>query len=62
MMVTYKKIYVIIDTETGEFVAVNHRAAWTKPGNAKNAWNKAVSYSLKCLFDEQSRYILKVIE
>lgn len=61
-MSTYKKIYVIIDTENGEFVAINHKAAWTKAGHAKNAWNLKNSYRTNLRFDEQSRYVLKVIE
>jgi hypothetical protein len=62
-MTNYKIIYVIVDTETNEFVTINHKAAWTKVGNAKNAWNTQQGWrSNKTLFGEQSRYVVKPIE
>ena len=57
-MTNYKIIYAIVDTETNEFVTINNKAAWTKVGNAKNAWNRQHSI----LFGEQTRYIIKAIE
>ena len=62
-MTNYKVIYTIIDTETNEFVAINSKAAWTKAGNAKNAWNAAFRWALpEPYFNDQSRYIIKAIE
>ena len=57
-MTNYKIIYAIVDTETNEFVTINNKAAWTKVGNAKNAWNR----KHRILFGEQTRYIIKAIE
>ena len=34
------KIYAIRDKDTGEFKVYNGRCAWTKAGNAKNAFDK----------------------
>jgi hypothetical protein len=54
------KIYAIIDTETNEFIAYNSKCAWTKPGNAKNAWANANNgYGREFVrFDDQIRYQL----
>lgn len=61
-MTNYKTIYTIVDTETNEFVSINNKAAWTKAGNAKNAWNVASGWLNKSRFSEQSRYIIKAID
>jgi hypothetical protein len=60
-MTNYKIIYVIVDTETNEFVTINHKAAWTKVGNAKNAWNTQRFYH-GTLFGEQTRYVVRPME
>ncbi len=63
MMTNYKTIYTIVDTETNEFVSINNKAAWTKVGNAKNAWNMAHRWMPGPLyFSEQTRYVIKAIE
>lgn len=63
MMTNYKMIYTIVDTETNEFVSINNKAAWTKVGNAKNAWNMAVRWTSNgSYFSEQTRYVIKAIE
>lgn len=60
-MTNYKTIYTIVDTETNEFVSINNKAAWTKAGNAKNAWN--VQQGRRgTLFGEQTRCVIKPIE
>ena len=38
------KIYVIRKVEGGAFISINCKAAWTKAGNAKNAFNTAFNY------------------
>ena len=62
-MTGHKTIYVIIDTETGEFVSINNKAAWVKVGNAKNAWNIAnhYRYNPPKLFADQDQYVIKAI-
>lgn len=50
----YKKIYVIYDTKEDTFVSINYKAAWTKAGNAKNAFTKAYRYA----YSKQERYIV----
>ena len=57
----YKKIYVIYDTQEDCFVTFNHKAAWTKVGNAKNSFNVHMfdwSKRSHKRFDEQTRYII----
>ena len=61
-MTNYKTIYTIVDTATNEFVSINNRAAWTKVGNANNAWNKEFYWTGDGLISDQSRYIIKAIE
>lgn len=59
-MTNYKIIYTIVDTETNEFVSINNKAAWTKVGNAKNAWNMAFRWlPERSSFGEQTRYVIK---
>lgn len=50
------KIFAIRDKETKEFLVFNSKCAWTKRGNAKNAWANAQRYDSKVLFDEQDKY------
>jgi hypothetical protein len=51
------KIFGILDTTTNEFVSYNSKCAWTKVGNAKNAWANAHNgYGREFTrFDEQER-------
>lgn len=59
------KIYAIRCKETGEFQVYNNRCAWTKAGNAKNAWVNANNGFGKDFigFDEQEDYeILELTE
>jgi len=52
------KIYGILEKATNTFVGYNNRGAWTKAGNAKNAWVNANNFSGKEFvgFDEQGEY------
>lgn len=52
------KIFAIRNKETKEFLAYNSKCAWTKRGNAKNAWANANNHYGKDFvsFDEQSEY------
>ena len=61
-MTNYKIIYVIVDTETNEFVTINNKAAWTRVGNAKNAWNANLSCLFEGRFNEQTRYVVRPME
>jgi hypothetical protein len=50
-------IFGIRHKETKEFLVFNSKCAWTKRGNAKNAWANAMSVrNKKNLFDEQDEY------
>ena len=58
------QIFAIRNKETGEFQAYNSRCAWTKAGNAKNAfaqrnkvWVNNVGF-VTIKFDEQDTYEL----
>jgi hypothetical protein len=57
-------IYGILDTETNEFVSYNSKCAWSKVGNAKNAFNlhTGATHSWynppRPKFDEQTRYVI----
>ncbi len=57
------KIYAILDTSTNEFVSFNSKCAWSKAGNAKNAFGchmpRDRNYEQQ-RFDEQERH--KLIE
>lgn len=54
------KIIGIRCKATGEFIVYNSKCAWTKPGNAKNAWANANNgYGRDFVrFDEQDEYEL----
>lgn len=60
------KIYVIKNTETGEFWKAGSKVAWATPAAAKNAFNlhsgcrgsSEVNYTDKVYFDEQTKYTL----
>ncbi len=54
------KIIAILDTETNGFISYNSKCAWTKPGNAKNAWANANNgYGREFVsFNEQTRHKL----
>jgi hypothetical protein len=58
-------IYGILDTETNEFVSYNSKCAWSKVGNAKNAfalhsdiYDKFAEQFVKVKFDDQSRFVI----
>lgn len=55
-MTNHKSIFVIVDNATGEFVCFNSKAAWTKRGNAKNAYNCAQGWLTGQRFDDQNEY------
>lgn len=51
------KIFAIRHKETKEFLVFNSKCAWTKRGNAKNAWANSMSIWQKPnLFDDQDEY------
>lgn len=52
------KIFAIRNKDTGEFLCYNSKCAWTKVGNAKNAWANANNgYGRDFVrFDDQSDY------
>jgi hypothetical protein len=59
------KIFGILDTETNEFVSYNSKCAWSKIGNAKNAfalhgnvYDKFAGCFVKPYFDDQTRYVI----
>ncbi len=57
------KIYAILDTETELFVTYNSKCAWSKAGNAKNAFSQHQPYDKdwkRLKFEEQTRY--KIVE
>ena len=52
------KIYAIRNKQTKEFVSFNSKCAWSKAGNAKNAWAAANKVYGKVFvpFDEQDTH------
>jgi len=54
------KIIAIRCKATGEFIVYNSKCAWTKVGNAKNAWANANRYGAykDVRFDDQDEYEL----
>lgn len=58
------KIYGIRNKATGEFVSYNSKCAWSKIGNAKNAFNlhsdrvydSFAEFYVRRKFDEQDEY------
>lgn len=53
------KIYAIRNKESGEFVSYNSKCAWSKAGNAKNAFTMHQPYSYstsKVKFDDQGEF------
>lgn len=52
------KIIAIRCKATDTFIVYNSKCAWTKVGNAKNAWANANRYHSVVKFDEQDEYEL----
>lgn len=50
------KIFAIREKSTGDFISFNSRCAWTKAGNAKNAWSGKTYLGKRVKFDEQDEY------
>lgn len=56
-------IYAILDTQTNQFVSYNSKCAWSKAGNAKNAFamhsgSRYAPHGARPYFDEQDRYVI----
>jgi len=55
------KIFAILDSETNTFISYNSKCAWSKAGNAKNAFSQHAPYDKgwnRLKFDEQTRFVI----
>lgn len=56
------KIYAIINKETKEFQSYNGRVAWSKYGNAKNAFDANRNLLDRETFDSRHHKLYEIVE
>ena len=56
------KIFAIRNKETGEFQVYNGRCAWTKYGNAVNAFNQSRNFMDRDTFEDTYYKLYEIID
>lgn len=56
------KIFAIRNKETGEFQVYNGRCAWTKYGNAVNAFNQRCNFMDRDTFEDMHYKLYEIVD